>query len=548
MNKKSLLICLLLFFSLLSVSSFIEEVKAGTNTFGYTSTGTTSLDIRNKIAGSVFTCPANGTTVSITAYLTPHASGYSGNVKAAVYLHSDSSLVDNSTEILVTTEGWKTFTLNGELLTEGEGYVLVVWAEDYANGVYLDVHAGDTNQYHVDEENYGVNWADPASFVHDSYEASIYITYTEAGEFNYRFHGLFDENTGYLKDVSERAVNVTSYWNDGTASETFEVNGTDYKYFDSSPQYFVFDLGGVNREYWLSIQEGNATTVDIYIFTDSLTNYTLTFRDWTGALSTYSWVSVMRYINGTGVVVDKRKVDEQNKVVMAMQLGKTYVVQVEAVAGTTYTWGDLTMTSDTTVDLVVKGLTFPSDVILTYRYVRVYGYRENYNISCDSIVHVYEDTKLNTDSVNVSIYDGDDTLVHSYLYSSTNNFTYTWSEAVNTTSYYSVVTITHGDYGTLIFDQSFLRGYEDSPFDLDFLGSLPGGVAISTLLPMGILLVTTLGFSALTAGIGGIIVVALAGIMTTIGWVSLDTNLLVFTGILAILYAVLKNYKRVTVR
>jgi len=523
-------------------------VEAGTNTFGYTSTGTTSFDFRNKIAGSVFTCPANGTTVSISAYVTPHASGYSGHVKAAVYLHSDSTLVDNSTAILVTTEGWKTFTLNGELLIAGEDYVLVVWAENYANGVYLDAHAGDTNQYHVDEETYGVNWANPASFSHSNYEASIYLTYTEAGEYNFNFYGLFDENTGYLKDVSERAVNVTAYWNDGTASQTFEVNGTEYRYFDTHPQYFVFDLTGADREYWLSAAEGDASTVDIYIFTDTLTAYTLSFRDWTGALSTYSWVSALRYINGTSVVMDKRKVDEQNKVVMAMQEGKTYAIQVEAVAGTTYTWGDLTMTSDTTIDLVVKGFTFPQDVILTYRYVRAYGYRENYNTTHDSIIHLYEDTVLNTNSVNISIYDGDDTLIHSYEYSDTDSFTYTWSEAVNTTSYYGIVTISHGDYSTLIFRQSFLRGFEDSPFDLTFLGSLPGGISVSSLLPMGILLVVTLSFSALTAGIGGIIVVVLAGIMSIIGRVDIDANTLVFAAILAIIYAVLKNYKRVTER
>jgi len=68
------------------------------------------------------------------------------------------------------------------------------------------------------------------------------------------------------------------------------------------------------------------------------------------------------------------------------------------------------------------------------------------------------------------------------------------------------------------------------------------------LLPMGILLVVTLSFSALTAGIGGIVVVVLAGVLNIIGWVDIDANTLVFAAILAVIYAVLKNYKRVTER
>jgi len=541
----------LLLFSFMSIFSFFETAKAGTQTFGYTSQGGSSESIGNVIRGSIFTCSANGTAESISAWL---ISSFSTNAKAAIY-YSNLTLLAETDQEAISPDGVATlYTFDFSsppTVTAGTQYILTVWGNNVGAHPYLYYSSGDTDQGYYQSLDYSAesgNFPNPLVPSNNNYKYSIYATFTETGEYNFNFYGLFDENTGYLKDVSERAVNVTAYWNDGTASQTFEVNGTDYRYFDTHPQHFVFDLTGADREYWLSADEGDADTVDIYIFTDTLTAYTLSFRDWTGALSTYSWVSVMRYINGTSVVMDKRKVDEQNKVVMAMQEGKTYAIQVEAVAGTTYTWGDLTMTSDTTVDLVVKGLTFPQDVILTYRYVRAYGYRENYNTTYDSVVHLYEDTILNTDSVNISIYDGDDTLIHSYECSDTDSFTYTWSGAVNTTSYHSVVTISHGDYGTLVFRQSFLRGFEESPFDLSFLGSLPGGISVSSLLPMGILLVVTLSFSALTAGIGGIVVVVLAGVLNIIGWVDIDANTLVFAAILAVIYAVLKNYKRVTER
>jgi len=541
-----LILCILLLFSFLSIFSFPNIVKAGTQTFGYTASGGTLQSLANRITGSVFTANLNGTAQSITVYLYNNI-GSTQNVKCAIYNASDLSLVGETDEEGVATgTAWHTFEFSSSPnVTAGEQYVLVAWSA-YAQ-MYIGYDAGSTNQGYYDSETYN-GFPDPMVPSYENREYSIYCTVEEFHDYNYYFYGLYDEDTGYLEAVADRAINVTAYWDDGTSSETFEVNGSSYQAFDTTPQYFFFELGSVDREYWLSAEEGNASTVNIYIFTDSLTSYTITFLDWVGALSTYSWVSASRYINGTETVVDKRKVDEQKKVVMGLQSGKTYVIKVEAEAGTTYTWGELTVTSDTTIELSIKGLEFPQDVILTYRYVRAYGYRTSNNSTYDSIVHLYEDTKLNTDSVNVSIYNSSDILIHSYLYEDTDSFSYTWNNALHNESYFSRVTIDHGDYGILEFRQSYARGFSDPPFALDFLGSLPGDISTSTLFPMGMLLVLTLIFSALTAGFGGIMVVVFASVFTYWGWISFDVNTLVFVGVLAVLYAVMKNYKRVTVR
>jgi hypothetical protein len=535
-----------LVFSLFSVLSFVGSVDASTQTFGYTTIGTLSaIGLDDTIVGSIFTCSANGTVANMRAYI--QGNGVSVSSKTAIYYSNLTHLASSNNNPITHSGGtWKTYyfadTIN---LTAGTQYILVVWADD-AGSSYprLAYDAGNTDQGYIDSETYTGTFPNPLVPSNSNYKYSIYCTIDETFSYNYYFYGLYDEDTGLV----DGAVNVTAYWDDGTAPETFEVDGSSYQGFDSSPEHFFFELGSVDREYWLSADEGDDLTTSIYVFNASLTSYTLTFYDWTGALSTYSWVSAIRNINGTEVVVDKRKVDEEIKVVMGLEMYKKYSIELEAIVGTTYTWGELSMTSDTSVKLVVKGTEFPQDVIQTYRYVRVYGYREAYNTSHDSIVHLYEDTQEATSSVNVTIYYGNDTVAHSYLYSDTDSFTYTWSEADNETSYYSVVTITHATYGVLVFRQSFLRGFDDAVFDLSFLGSLPSGADVNSLLPTGILLVITLAFSALTSGIGGIVVVGFAGIMDIMGWIDFDANLLVLTVILAVMYAVFKNYQRVTMR
>ena len=408
--------------------------------------------------------------------------------------------------------------------------------------------AGSANQGYLQELNY-TSWPDPLVPSYENYKYCIYCTLEEDYEYNYVFYGLYDENTGLIKDAAERAVNVTAYWDDGTAADTFEVNGTYYAGFTTTPQYFVFDLDSADREYWVSEEEGNASTVNIYIFTDSMTEYTITFYDWIDALSTYSWISAGRYINGTYFTMDKRKVDDQKKVVMALQNGKTYTLKAESETDSPYTWGDLTMTSDTTVELAVKGIEFPSDVILTYRYVRAYGYREYSNESYHDITIVYADTKENTNSVNVSIYNSSNIIVNTYLYTSTNSFSYTWTEAAANLSYYSIVTISHGDYGTLIFRNSYAGAMNMSnPFDFSFLGTLPGNASVAELFPSIILIALILLFSPVTSGVGGVIVVVFAAVFTWFGFVTIDVNVLVFAGTLTVIYAILANYKRVTIR
>lgn len=384
----------------------------------------------------------------------------------------------------------------------------------------------------------------------NSYEWGFFDNFTCIGttysDYRFNFIGIIDEELGNYTDPSERAVDVTAHYTDGNITETFTLNGTYFYDNDTQPQYFNFDLGSVRRQYWVSPSEGYLSTVTIYVCNQSLTEYELSFLDWTGALKEYSYVSAWRYINGTLLQVDKRKIDAEDKVVMGLIRGEQYIIQFEKEAGTLYTWGELITSSDTTISLVVKGLDFPQEVITLYQNVRAYGERSYYNSTHDTISLIYEDLKESTNSVNVTIYYQNDTIAYSYLYGSGNtSFTHSWNGASWNISYYSVVTTDHGDYGTLEFKNVYGRRYDtENPFDVSFAGSLPGGVDVGVLVPSIILLCVALIFSPLTSGIAGIVVFIFGSVMTAFNWLPLDVNILVFTGTISIIYAVIKNYRR----
>jgi len=183
------------------------------------------------------------------------------------------------------------------------------------------------------------------------YAPKLHVIY-EA--YSYTFHGLFDENSGLLKSASERAANVTAYYIDET-SETFEVNGTYIYNTSFIPLYFHVELGTNDREYWLSEEEVN---INIYLFNQTLTTYTISFLDFAGVLDDNPIVEAQRYINGTLMMVEKRKVDEEKKLQFSLILGCKYTIIIQD--GASYTFGDVLMTSTTTIQLTLKGIKFPT--------------------------------------------------------------------------------------------------------------------------------------------------------------------------------------------
>lgn len=370
-------------------------------------------------------------------------------------------------------------------------------------------------------------------------------------DYEYIFYGTFWESTGDPEAPSQRQVEVTAYY-EGNVTESFNVNGTNdgsayYYAAEYQPLYFEYDLPDP-RQYWISSDE---VELSLYIFNGTFTIYSIEFKDLAGVLDDYPMILAKRLINGSYMTVEKRQVDKEDKVIMALENEVKYQIHIED--GTSYSFGDVVFTGTTdytSIELTLKPLDFPQDVILTYRYVRAWAYRDYHDLGNENITVRYEDTKLDTNWCNITIYYYEN---HTAAYGpqnyTTNTVTMIWTAADNETDYLVVALIDHGTYGDdLTFRMPLARGYSTAPWGIDALGDLPYGIATSQLIPALILLIVMLTFSVLTAGVGGLITMAVASWMHYMGWITFDVNILVMAWVLAIIFAIIQARKRIVVR
>lgn len=517
----------------------LPQVEAqGNSSFGYDTVGAITVSLHDRIRGSWFNCTQAGRVYNITAYINPDG----GKYKAAIYEKEGTAFVAATEEAeLPDVTQWWTFNFtvgNRPLVQASTKYYLVVWSSGGAPLIYCDEATG---RGRLRNEFYTGDFPDPLGGEEEDLLYSIYCNYTTSYQYQFEFKGTYDEDTGLLKSPSERAVNVTAYYSDGTAPETFEVNGTYSYYTNNTVEHFHFELGSKDREYWVST-EGVWT---VYIFNTTLTTYTITFNDLAGILTTYSWVTASRYINGSLMVVEKRKVDALDQIVMNLQQGAKYTFELEQTAATTYAYGDLLMTDTTEFTLPLKPFTFPQDIILTYKYTRGWGFRTS-GETTDNITLRYEDTKDQTVYVRLWVYFYDnDTVAHSKNYTSgENEIDYTWTSAVHNLSYYSIIQVNHYLFGLMEFRNVFPRGWSENPWGLEILGSLPFGIDTNVLIPSAILIAVILIFSAVTAGVGGVIVCGVATFLVYMGWLPIPVATLAVCWILSVLYAIVEGRRR----
>jgi len=366
------------------------------------------------------------------------------------------------------------------------------------------------------------------------------IKFASFYEFNYQyiFKGVYDESSNQLKDPGERAVNVTAYYDDGTDSETFEVD-TQFVYgAPSIPLYFHYELGTYDREYWLGPNEQGIT---LYIYNSTLTSYTINFLDLAGVLEDYPFVEAKRYMNGTLQLIEKRRVDVEKKILMSLVNGVKYNLIIQN--GATYTYGDLLMTSVQTVTLTLKGIEFPREVELTYKYVRIYGTRSWDVGGTGNITITYEDLLALTTDVDIYINYRNGTNAYNTTIAS-DSFNHVWASALNNTDYAVICEINHQRYGTYEWRQFFPRTFSDPPFGLDFLGpSLP--FATSIIIPMFLILFVAGCFSQVNAEVGAFMAVVTAIILTYMGWLVIPSGVLITAFCLAILMALIFAKRKV---
>lgn len=365
---------------------------------------------------------------------------------------------------------------------------------------------------------------------------AVYSKYS--GLFN--FYGPYDELTGELLNEN---VTVTAHYANGTgiADYSFVLNGTWVYPPDYEVQYFeyLFDDGSI-RQYWVDPSE---VISSLYVFkgnSSAVQDYVINFLDYTGVLKTYPFVTAKAYINGSLWTVEKRVADEQGSILVNLINGEKYQLTVGN-ADVNFVYGDLLMTDDVGVQLYLKGVDFPKETLLMYKYVNLYATRD---FSTNSILFVYNDTKSLTNSVSLVFTDLAGNVAHEYEVLATNAFQYNWTSAYNWTSYQLVVSIDHEDYGEFDWRQFFpnVNGDSAAMFDFTFLGDW--SFDMTYIVPAILLLFAAGCFSALNAEVGAFALSVMAIILTWMGWIPIPAGALVAGFALSILMALVYNKRR----
>ncbi|PMB75331.1 MAG: hypothetical protein C0193_00920 [Candidatus Bathyarchaeota archaeon] len=164
--------------------SYPSTFSDATETFGNMVAGGNYRNTENTIVGSLFTPAKDGEAQSITAYI--RVTSQSKNMKCAIYLHSDLSLVAQTEEKNVPTgTAWVTFNFPTPkpILKANTEYLLVAWSSSGNGYAYLAYTSGTSNQGHYASSVYGANFPNPMpNPTHESRAYSIYCTFKPATE------------------------------------------------------------------------------------------------------------------------------------------------------------------------------------------------------------------------------------------------------------------------------------------------------------------------------------------------------------------------------
>jgi len=358
----------------------------------------------------------------------------------------------------------------------------------------------------------------------------------EEFEGGYSFYGVFNETTGFPTGTT---CNVTAHFI-GNLTDSFLVNGSYTYYPASTPLFFVFELGTYDREWWV----GELETSTIYIFTEEpnlMLTYTVAFLDFGGVLDDYPIVEARRLINGTYHVVDKRQVDEEQKIIFNLMNGQKYQICLRN--GASHTFGDLQLTDTTSIQLILKAVDFPKDTLRVYRYVRIYAERE-WGIPNGNISITYQDTLELTNSVDIYINYRNGTNAYNAT-EVTDSFVHTWTSASNTTDYAVVCEIDHARYGVYEWRQWLPQNIGSTPpWGLEFLGNLPFDSYV--IIPSLIILIVAGVFSQINAEVGAFLAVIMGAFFTLMGWLPIPSGSLITAFCFAVLMALVYSKRRVS--
>lgn len=359
----------------------------------------------------------------------------------------------------------------------------------------------------------------------------------KAYPYEYSFVGPFDEDTGVLYPLLN--VTIIVYFK-GYPNETKVLVAGNIDYYPARmPSYFDFDLGYIHRQHWLSPDE-TAAFIDVFNTTE-LVNVTVKFQDLSGVLvENATYCEAFNAEREYDHIVEKQKVDAEKKAVFHLKMWKTYDFKLLN-NGTYYDYGNVVITGDT-VNLVVKPLDFPSDIVLAYQYVRMYGTRD-FSTPTGSITLDYEDTLSQTTAFTYTILlDNGTVILPPVTFYGLSTVVSTWMGAANNTGYTVKATIVHSQFGSMTWNHYYPREFSSPPFSLDWMGTWP--ITSSAVIPAFLILFAFGSFSVLNAYVGAFFGMVTASLLSYWGWLVIPSQMLVLGWVLAILVGVAANKRR----
>jgi hypothetical protein len=376
-----------------------------------------------------------------------------------------------------------------------------------------------------------------------NYAPKLYVNYTTHVPYIYIIHGPYYDNGTVATTVLNVSLQIENmptafYALNGTSGNAQTLNIS----IEQQGICFAWKVGNnLTRTYDLS--DGVFEELWVYLPTPSNTYqvYTLQFWDLAGILQQCPYVSAEQYVGGVMRTIQKIRVDAEDKALMLLQEGQTYSI-VLGDSSFTEVYGDVAMTSDSTVQLILRGAEFPNSVTATYEYVRIYGLR-TFGSPHGNITIFYQDTQNMTVNVSLTISEQNGTVVATYTTTS-NQFVYCWALADNKTSYEVQAIINSAKYGQLPWSQYFPRHFSTAPWGLDFLGSL--GFNTSIIMPIFLILFFAGCFSAVNAEAGAFVAVVIAIALTWMGWIAIPSGFLIAALCLAVLLAIYYAKRRIT--
>jgi len=458
-------------------------------------------------------------------------------------------------EASASTSGrtWRTHRITGSWTEVG-----VTWNNQPAVSVYVDASAPPnsyTGWWNVSVLSIFVTGTNVGFRVMDSVEGDASTSQERSREhpttgtrpvlkLEFTYEYAYSLNGAYTEDgLFDGPLTVTAHFTN-LASASFTLNGPTTVYFGNLVLYFSWPTDGYYRVYYPA-----SATETVWVFIPETTSnlYQFTIRDYAGVVTSQTFLNIYRIINGTQRIVERRNVKDVVSTVPAVLTVSQNYLMILNNTSLEYRFGWFLAAATLTETLTVYSIDFPSTIKLTYQYVRMDASRSENNTL---VLMNYQDTLNQTVIVHFYVTDRNGTTVY-YDNSTQSQVQFQWPWANSMTDYVVYVNANHTQLGILTFRRALVHMISvESPFDLSYFGTFPGGVPSANIVPIAIILAVATCFSFITVPVGMVAMIFTAAGLRYLGWIQFTSNLatdlelLAVLGGLAILYGLYHAARR----